>query len=232
MLEKQIKKSLLETKEKKEKQLIEESLIKNRLSVILEGINSDEEFKALPKKQQLKISVKFIQELSYLENNGLVTEQNFGSLLQNLFGGWFGNLTQTIVEPVLDKILTPLFGEGFFKNFLISYFTTKPSDIIKSFNDCRLMTKLIAEGVSEAIVMQIMKNKGFTGSGYVFIRNTMADVLTGTQFVSGIEKGIGDTVCNLLGKYSQNTEKIIDKVKGGVANAAQSVTNTPKPATS
>jgi len=34
MLEKQIKKSLIETKEKKERKLIEETLIKNRLSMI------------------------------------------------------------------------------------------------------------------------------------------------------------------------------------------------------
>jgi hypothetical protein len=45
MLEKKVRKSLIETKERKEKLLIEETLIKNRLSIILEGVNSDKEFK-------------------------------------------------------------------------------------------------------------------------------------------------------------------------------------------
>ena len=47
MLEKKVRKSLIETKERKEKLLIEETLIKNRLSIILEGVNSDKEFKSL-----------------------------------------------------------------------------------------------------------------------------------------------------------------------------------------
>ena len=225
MLEKKVRKSLIETKERKEKLLIEETLIKNRLSIILEGVNSDKEFKSLSEKKQLKISSKFIQELSYLQETKLINEQNLGSLMQSLFGGWFGNLTQTIFEPMFSKILTPLFGEGFFKDFLVSYLTSKPSEVIKSFNDCKLMTKLIAQGVSEAIAMQVMRSKGLTGSGYVFIRNTMGDVLTGTEFISGIEKGLENTVCGMLGKFSDNAEKVVEKVKGN------SVDNT-KPAVS
>ena len=41
MLEKKIKKSLIETKEKKEKLLIEEKLIKDRFSMIFEGVKSE-----------------------------------------------------------------------------------------------------------------------------------------------------------------------------------------------
>ena len=51
MLEKKVRKSLIETKERKEKLLIEETLIKNRLSIILEGVNSDKEFKSLSEKK-------------------------------------------------------------------------------------------------------------------------------------------------------------------------------------
>jgi hypothetical protein len=226
MLEKKVRKSLIETKERKEKLLIEETLIKNRLSIILEGVNSDKEFKSLSEKKQLRISSKFIQELSYLQETKLINEQNLGSLMQSLFGGWFGNLTQTIFEPMFGKILTPLFGEGFFKDFLVSYLTSKPSEVIKSFNDCKLMTKLIAEGVAEAIAMQVMRSKGLTGSGYVFIRNTMGDVLTGTEFISGIEKGLENTVCGILGKFSDNAEKVVEKVKGDSKTAGgTSITN-------
>ena len=201
MLEKKVRKSLIETKERKEKLLIEETLIKNRLSIILEGVNSDKEFKSLSEKKQLRISSKFIQELSYLQETKLINEQNLGSLMQSLF------------------------GEGFFTDFLTSYLTSRPSDVIKSFNDCKLMTKLIAQGVAEAIAMQVMRSKGLTGSGYVFIRNTMGDVLTGTEFISGIEKGLENTVCSILGKFSDNAEKVVEKVKGN------SVDNT-KPAVS
>lgn len=223
MLKKQIRKSLIETKERKEKRLIEESLIKNRISIIFEGIKSEKDFKSLSEEKQLKLSLKFIQELAFLQENGLIVEQNLGSVMSQLFGGWFGNLTQTIFEPMFKKILTPLFGEGFFTNFLTAYLTSRPSDVIKSFNDCKLMTKLVAEGISEAIVMQIQQSQGLTGSGYSFIRNTMGDVLTGSGFISGIEKGLGTTICGILGKFSDNAEKVVDKVKGGAADAAKTV---------
>jgi len=229
MLEKKVRKSLLETKERKEKRLIEESLIKNRISIIFEGIESEKDFKSLSEEKQLKLSLKFIQEVTFLQENGLITEQNLGSLMSQLFGGWFGNLTQTIFEPMFKKILTPLFGEGFFTNFLTAYLTSRPSDVIKSFNDCKLMTKLVAEGISEAIVMQIQTSKGLTGSGYSFIRNTMGDVLEGSEFIQGIEKGLGNTVCGILGKFSDNAKKVVEKVKDDtsdtVKTAATNVTD-------
>lgn len=219
MLNRKVKKSLIEIKEQKEKLLIEQQLVKNRISMILEGINSEEDFKKFSDKKQLKISVKFIQELSYLQNTGLISEQNFGNVLQSLFGNFFGNVTQTIVEPYLSKILVPIFGKGFITNTVISLLTKNPTDIIKSFNDCRLLTKLIAQSVSEAIVMQLMDSKGLNSPGYVFIRNTMGDVLTGTEFVSGIEKSLGDMVCKMVGKFTDNAEKIVQKVKGNEGGA-------------
>ena len=234
MLEKKVRNYLIETKERKERLLIEENLIKDRISMILGDINNEEDFKKLSEKNQLKLSLKIIQELSYLEKNVLILEQDLGSMMSKLFGGWFGNLTQTIFEPMFKKILTPLFGEGFFTNFLTAYLTSRPSDVIKSFNDCKLMTKLVAEGISEAIVMQVQESQGLTGSGYSFIRNTMGDVLTGSSFISGIEKGIGNTVCSLLGKFSNNAKKVVEKVKGdgraAVGTAATNVTDAAKTA--
>jgi hypothetical protein len=218
MLEKKVRKSLIETKERKEKLLIEETLIKNRLSIILEGVNSDKEFKSLSEKKQLRISSKFIQELSYLQETKLINEQNLGSLMQSLFGGWFGNLTQTIFEPMFSKILTPLFGEGFFTDFLTSYLTSRPSDVIKSFNDCKLMTNLISKGISESIVMQIQKNTSLTDPGYNFIRNTIGDVLSGTEFITKIEDGLESKVCNVLNEFSGNAEKVVNKLKSGLTD--------------
>ena len=213
MLEKKIKKSLIEIKEQKEILLIEKKLFKNRISIILEGINSEEDFKKLSNKQQLKISTKFIQELSYLQNTGLISEQNFGNILSSLFGGWFGNVIQTIVEPMLEKILVPLFGKGYITNFVISMLTKNTAEFIRAINDCQLMTKLIAQSISESIFKQVMDSKGLDAPGYVFLRQSMGDVLTGTEFVKSIENKIGDGVCNILGKFTGNATKVAEKLK-------------------
>jgi hypothetical protein len=140
MLNKQIKKSLIETKEKKERKLIGESLIKNRLSFILENVKSVKDFNNLSEDKKLKLSVKFLREMSYLEKNGLLAEQDFSSILKSLFGGLFGNATQTLVEPFIEKILAGVgLNQGYIRNFLVSYLTSRPSDIIKSFSDCKLI---------------------------------------------------------------------------------------------
>jgi hypothetical protein len=216
MLEKKVKKFLIEVKEKKEKKLIEESLIKNRFSMIFEGITCEKDFKSLSESKQLKLSVKFIQEMSFLQKNELMAEQQLGNQMSKLFGNGLGNLTQTMFEPIIRKMLKPLFGEGILTDFLVSYLTSRPSDIVKSFNDCKLMTNLISKGISESIVMQIQKNASLTGPGYNFIRNTIGDVLSGTEFITKIEDGLESKVCNVLNEFSGNAEKVVNKLKSGL----------------
>lgn len=213
MLEKKIKKTLIETKERKERLLIEERIVKDRVSILFEGIDSEEDFNKLTKKQKLNLSIKFLHEVSYLQNTGLINEQNFGDILKSLFGGLFGNVIQTIVEPMLEKILVPLFGKGYITNFVISMLTKNTAEFIRAINDCQLMTKLVAQSISESIVKQVMDSKGLDAPGYVFLRNSMGDVLTGTEFVKSIEGKIGDSVCNILGKFTGNATKVAEKLK-------------------
>jgi hypothetical protein len=217
MLDKKIKKSLIETKERKEKKLIEETLIKNRLSMIIENVKSVEDFNNLSDDKKLKLSIKFLQEMSFLEKNGLLLEIDFSSILKSLFGGAFGNVTQTLVEPFIEKILGGVgLNQGYIRNFLVSYLTSRPSDIIKSFSDCKLMTKLVAGGIVESIVKTIQEEKGFSAPGYDLIRNTMADVIRNIEFVGGLEKGLENTICSLVGKFTDNAEKVAEKIKPSV----------------
>lgn len=213
MLEKKIRRSIIETKEQKEKQLIEQHLIKSRLSVLVEHVQSEEEFNKLSENKKIQLSFNILQELSYLESTGLLSEQNLSNVFKSLFGGLFGNVTQTIFEPLIGKIVYPLFGQGFLSNFIISYLTSRPSEVIKSMSDCKLMTKLIAESVVEAMIMSLQRQKGFDAPGYSFLRNTLADVIKGTGFVSGIENSISSAVCSLFSKFANNAKKIETKLK-------------------
>jgi hypothetical protein len=212
MLERKIRKSIIEAKEQKEKRLIEESLIKRRLSVLVEHIQSEEDFNNLSESKKIQLSFNILQELSYLESTGLLSEQNLSNVFKSLFGGLFGNVTQTFFEPLIGKIVYPLFGQGFLSNFIISYLTSRPSEVIKSMSDCKLMTKLIAESVVEGMIMSLQRQKGFDSPGYSFLRNTLGDVIKGTGFISGIETSISKTVCGLFGKFANNAEKVKSKL--------------------
>jgi hypothetical protein len=217
MLKNTIKKSLLETKEKKEKHLIEENLIKNRFSVVLEGVKTEKDFKNLSEKKQLKLSVKFIQEMSFLKEVGFINEQeqdNWGELLTKMFGNSFNSIAETMIEPFIRSILSGLgFEEGFVRNFLVSYLTSRPNDIINSFNDCRLMTKLITEGIVESMVITTQREKGYSGFGYNLIRNKLGEVLKGSEFSKRIEHGLEEKVCSILTKLVENTKSVVEKLK-------------------
>ncbi len=213
MLEKRVRKTLVEAKEEKQKQIIQERLVKTRLSVLVEHIQDEDDFNNLTEDKKAQLSYNILSELSYLQSNGLISEVDLSSAFKSLFGGFFGNVTQTIFEPLIGKIVKPLFGEGFMSNFIISYLTSRPSEVIKSMSDCKLMTKLVAESIVEGMVMSLQRQKGFDAPGYSFLRNTLADAITGTGFVSGIENSISNTVCELFGKFANNAKKVEAKLK-------------------
>jgi hypothetical protein len=123
MLERKVRQSLIEIKEQKDKNLIKENLVKTRLLVLVEHIKSEDDFNKLSENKKSQLSFNLLQELSYLESNGLISEQDLGGALKGVFGGFFGNATQTFFEPLLGKMIKPLFGEGFMSNFIISYLT-------------------------------------------------------------------------------------------------------------
>jgi hypothetical protein len=158
MLEKTIRKSLIESKEKKEKLLIEQKIVESRILSLFEGVNSEKEFKKLPKNKQLKMSLKFLQEMSYLQKTGLIKEElDWGGFLKKIFGQAFGSVTQTMVEPYIDRVLSELGVSGFIKNFVVSYLTSRPSEVIESFSDCKIMTKLVSRSIVEGMVKSLQE---------------------------------------------------------------------------
>jgi hypothetical protein len=213
MLEKKIRRSIIETKERKERKLIGEQLVKSRLSAIVEHIQDEDDFNNLTEDKKAQLSYNILSELSYLQSNGLISEVDLSSAFKSLFGGFFGNVTQTVFEPLIGKIVYPLFGEGFMSNFVISYLTSRPSEVIKSMSDCKLMTKLVAESIVEGMVMSLQRQKGFDAPGYSFLRNTLGDAITGTGFVSSLENSLSKTVCSLFGKFANNAKNIESKLK-------------------
>ena len=221
MLKNQIRKTIIETKEKKEIVLIEQKMVKNRIMMIVESKDNINNFKSLSKEKQLKISFKLMQEFHFLNENQLLNE-GLGDILSSLFGNSLSSLTQTLAEPLVDSILKGIGLGGYFEKFLLSFITTNPSRIFAAFKDCKSLTGLVAEALSEAMVMKIQQDKGAGGHGYDFLRNLLGGAIKDISFVKKIEEGIENTVCGLFGKYSNNAENALDKLKPAVANGLSS----------
>ena len=217
MLKKDIKKSLLETKERKEKQLIEQKLVKSRIMMIVESEGNMKNFHLLSEEKQFKISYSIFEEIGYLEEQGLMTEAVW-DFLGKIFGNSVGGVAQTIVEPLVNSLLSSIGLGGYFKDFLVSFITSNPLRLAKALKSCEELTKLIAESLTEAVVMMIQREKGLSGQGYTFIRNALGGAVKDYKFVESLEEQLSTIVCSLFGKMNDKASGVYDKLKSNVTS--------------
>lgn len=222
MLKKEIKKTLLETKEKKEKQLIEQKLVESRIMMIIESKEKLKKFHLLSEEKKFKLSYAILEEIGYLQEQGLMTE-GLWDILGNIFGNSLGSITQTVVEPLVNSILGSLGISGYFKDFLVSFFTTNPARLAKALRSCDELTKLVAESLTEAVAMMIQRKTGLEGKGYSFIRNALGAVIKETTFTSYLEKQLSGIICSLFNKMNDKASDVYSKIKPTAGGLSTSV---------
>lgn len=219
MLKKDIKKTLIETRERKETLLIEQEIIKNRIMIIVEDVNNIKYFKKLPKRKQEKLAFTLFREFAYLQNNLLITEDiGFLEILKKLFGNIFGkSAIETIAEPLVDKLLSAIGfkSDGIVKKSVISLLTTDPTKLITAFQDCHQMTKLLLESFAEGLAMKIQDEAEKDSMIYDYIRNTLGGKISGSSFINDLEAKISGPVCQLFNKFSSNASEVVAKLQSG-----------------
>jgi hypothetical protein len=233
MLKKDIRKALLETKEKKENLLIEQQIIKERFMMIVEDINNVKNFKKLPKSKREKISFSLMEEFIYLQQTGLINEQfGFMDILKNLFGGLFGSSAiETIAEPIVGKILDSIgFAsvgnkDSLLKKTMISALTSNPADLAKALTDCRLMTKLLVKSFAEGLIMVLQDQMDKNGKLFNYFRNYLGGMIEKSGTASGIESKIGDTICGMFDSFTGNAKSIQDKLTGNQPTSTETSTD-------
>jgi len=217
MNKKVFKKVLKETKERKEKLLIEESLVKSRVIAIFESEKDLKNFKKLPIEKQQKLAWALVNEINFLSDNQILNEQ-LGDFLGKIFGGSLGSVLETLVEPLITSILGGLGITGYFQKFLVSFLTSRPGDLAKALKDCRALTTLIANSLGEAMAMMAQESAGLNSGFYVFLRNALGAAVKDTAFINKIEDFIGDIICENFSKLSDNAGNVFEKLKGGITS--------------
>jgi hypothetical protein len=218
MLKNKIKRSIIETKEKKEKLLIEQRLVESRIMMIVESESNAKNFHSLSEEKQQKMMYSLLAEINYLDEQGMINEQLW-DFLGKIFGNSFGGAVETIVEPLVNSLLSSLGLGGYFKNFLVSFITTNPLELAKALKSCEALTTLIADSLAEAVFMMIQKDKGLSGDGYTFIRNALGGAVKDTKFVDSLEKQLSSIVCELFGKMNDKASGVYDKLKTGMSDS-------------
>ena len=230
-LDKKIKKKLLETKEQKDRLIIEQEIVRSRIMMIIESEDNLKNWNNLSDEKRFKISCKFLQEVSFQQQNGVINEQ-FMDIIKNIFGSSIGGgLGQAVLEPAVSWILSGLGMESntFIKKFVVS-FLTKKEGFWNYLKDCRTLTKGVAEAIAEATAMQVQQSTGKGGFWMDAVRNTLGDWLSpenDSGFVGGIEKKIEDKICGYWNKATGNAKNVLTKLKGEESKQPQVATTSP-----
>ncbi len=214
----QLRKRLLEEKERKENLMIEQSLFTKRVIMIFENETNIKNFKNLSEEKKLKYSFKLMKEMSDQNSFGVINE-NLTDWIQKIFGTSVGSgAAQTILEPALNFILSGIgIGDSPLKMFIIS-FLSKKEGFWNVFKDCDTATKMISESIVEAFVMEASQSAGVGGFWESALRNTLGDVATKTAMVSSLEQKLSSKVCEFFGKASKNAKSVYDKLTTDATN--------------
>jgi len=214
MLNKNIRKAIIEAKDKKETLLIEENLVKSRLMVIFESEKNISNFNKLNKKTKDKISDSLIREIHFLSQNNILNE-GLMDYLTTIFGkNPLSNIFETIVERIVGKALTAIgMEDGFLKNFIVSFIASDPRKFASALKDCNTLSTLITDALSEAIVKMMQESIGAKGGVYDFIRNSLGDAITGTQFKQNIQKSINSFVCKTYNDFTGKAGNVLSNLK-------------------
>lgn len=207
-MKKNIRKAILETQKKKEQLLFEREIAEIRFKSVLSEINSRKDYNHLSENKKIKLLFSVANEYNSLRSN-IVSEQfDLMGFLKSLLP-FVGSGLETIAEPFVDRILSSIGLGGFFKNFLISVFTSNPVEFFEAFKDCKKMTVLISKSLAEAFVIGKQSQLGIGGFFFDLIRNILGKEISQVEFVKNIEDFIGDKICALFGKFSGNAQKIL-----------------------
>lgn len=218
MDKKLLRKKLLEEKTIRENKVISEQIVKSRLSILVE---SPKKFKSLKKEQQQKVFIQVMNEINQLDKQGLLSEGlGLGDMLEKLFGQGWSALGQAFVEPMIDSIFGWFGFKGPFAKFVSSFIASDPRRLANAFSDCRELTKLIAESLSEALVRTMADTRGMDGVGYGIIRNVLGGAIKDTEFIKNLENQMADGVCKLFGSFSDKAENVLNKVQAQPAVAS------------
>jgi hypothetical protein len=199
MLEVRVKNAILETKEKKEKLLIEQNLVKKRILMILESKNnSDKE----------KIAYKLVSELNYLQETKLLNEQ-LKDFLGKIFGDNLNVIFQTIIEPMVGSLMKSLELADYFKDELTQSLSSDPMRFSQALRSCEELTKLIADSLADAIHNRILQKTETDSVNSKFLNSALADAVKDPRFIENLERNINSVICDLFDSMSEKPRKFM-----------------------
>jgi len=212
MLKNHIRKVILETKEKKEKLLIEQSLVKKRILMIFESEENIQNLEFLSETKREKIAYKLISEINFLKETNLLNE-DLKDFLGKIFGDNLTNVFDIVINPMVDSLMKTLELADYFKDSLSSYLSSDPTRFSQALRSCDELSKLVADSLSDALDNRIQQQTGFDERESKFINGALSDAIKDPKFSENLEKRINSVVCDLFDQINDKASKVYEKLK-------------------
>ncbi len=207
---------IMSLNEKKKSVLTENTILKNRTEILLEG--------GIPttKEGQEKLIDEIINEAISLNSQGYTQElinENFWDAIKGLFGSHIGG---GVVEMFKEKFmryligkLTPIDPDGWGAGIVEKAFGNIP--VSDYFNgkilECDYLTHVIAKSLVEEVVAKAGQKMGAENAIFDVLRNSIVNQLDDTDFAKNIEHGLSKIVCPAIQGISGKMSAAVDKMK-------------------
>ena len=200
-----IKKTLIETKERKNNQIIENKLVESRLKFIIDDVSV---FNKRSKQVKIKEGFKFLRETSYLKSMGMLNE-NLSDIFKQMFGNSFESILGTVSDPFVGSILNKLSIPQEIKTSVLDTIKQRANELLAHMDTCENLSKFISDIVSEITVVK-MTTKNITGSQ--FLDSAIVDTMGDDVFKTKLSEKIKEEVCLLFNKYAENAKNLVTKL--------------------
>ena len=97
--------------------------------------------------------------------------------------------------------------------FITSFLVSDPRRLALALKDCKELTKLITEALSEALVQMLQEKQGLEGKGYDFMRNALGGAIKETTFMTNLENQLSGIVCGVFNGFNKKAADVYNKVK-------------------
>lgn len=205
-------------KQTKLKNIIRENLfiedLKQRLLKESNGIP----FNKLSHTKKMKISYLYLYEMNKMLNNKTLSEQfDLNSISNWVSGNKYASagasgVGQYFWEWLIKRILKSVgIKESWLLDTIINYVLDDPSDVIKSFGDCKLMTEKIIDALVETLMKRMVDGpNGLLGSNAVtaglggVLRNSVMELLQNAEWKKTLIAKFTPIVCQYFNKFKAN----------------------------
>lgn len=215
-----LRKHIDKIKDETEMKKVSRMIVESRIQEIVGDSNFFDRYNLLDEEKKIVLSYQLFCELNELESFGLIEEEtDLWTAFKGLFGGFGGIMSsgvETLAEPIIGKALGLI---GFDTNWywtkvIISYMTTRPSELIRSFSSCELFSKLLAKAMVEAFIMELQEGSGAIGNNLIvdFLRNSIAGSMKG--YTDPLAEKLSEKVCGFFSSLVKNIGSLQGKLAG------------------